>query len=117
MDYKILFNENQFFEYLSFTRDNIQFDYTVTDKDSILNYEKLRIKMKDSQVVNQAENKGNRLKFTSEIIKISLIHCENRFEKEFNDIAIVMNTKLLRIFVKEFEESNTSNLKVYILNI
>jgi hypothetical protein len=48
------------------------------------------------------------------LIKESLIHCEEGKEKEFNELAIAINTKLLRIFEQEFDDLNPMKVKVFL---
>lgn len=113
MDFNLLFKDSHYFEYVAITKGSNKYDFSNIDKDSVLNFGKIRI---PNEILDQGgdlyETKLKILTFSSEIIKESLIHCEEGKEKEFNELAIAFNTKLLRIFEQDYDEQNLNKLKV-----
>jgi hypothetical protein len=79
-----------------------------------VNFGKIRI---PEDILNSGgdffEAKKKILIFSNDLIKESLIHCEEGKEKEFNELAIAINTKLLRIFEQEYDDQHPMKIKVF----
>ncbi len=114
LDFNLIFKDSHYFEYVNVVKGTTKNDFNNVDKDSIVNFGKIRI---PEDILNSGgdffEAKKKILIFSNDLIKESLIHCEEGKEKEFNELAIAINTKLLRIFEQEYDDQHPMKIKVF----